>query len=113
MCREGIAIDAMGIYHQQTGLFNKFIVAQIVTSESIIATIRRELRRLFPALKVDVEQISDILTNEVLKREVIEGDKVKEAQQKLKRAAGKLSKQTKGKTTPEAGEPIQTDCQST
>ena len=109
LCREGIATDAMGLYHQHTQILNKFTVAQIATSEPVIATIRRELKRLFPELKVDADQISDILMNEVLKREVIEGDKVKEIQQKIKKAAGKLSRQTKDKPTSETGEPTLMD----
>ena len=98
LCREGITMDAMALYHQHTQLLNKFTVAQVVVSEPILATIRRELRRLFPGLKVDLEQISDILTKEIFKREVIEGDKVKEAQQRLKKASGKTTRPTKQKT---------------
>lgn len=98
LCREGISTDAMGLYHQHTQLLNRFTVSQIVLSEAIISTIRRELRRLFPELKVDQEQISDILINEVLKREVIEGDKVTETHQKIKKAAAKLAKQGEKKS---------------
>ncbi|MBI5461384.1 MAG: type I restriction enzyme HsdR N-terminal domain-containing protein [Gammaproteobacteria bacterium] len=92
LCREGITSDAMGAYHQHAQLFNKFTIAQLVMSEPVYSIVRRELRRLFPDLRVDVEQISDILVNDVLKREVIEGDKVKEAQQRIKKAAAKNTK---------------------
>ena len=98
LCREGIATDAMGIYHQHTQLLNKFTVAQVIISEPVIAATRRELRRLFPELKVDPEQISDILVNEVLKREVIEGNKVKEIQQKIRKAANRVSRQTRDRS---------------
>lgn len=92
LCREGITSDAMGAYHQHAQLFNKFTIAQFVMSEPVASVIRRELRRLFPDLRVDVEQITDILANDVLKREVIEGDKVKEAQQRIKKATTKSMK---------------------
>lgn len=101
LCREGIATDAMGIYHQHTQLLNKFTVAQVVLSEPVVTIIRRELRRLFPELKVNPDQISDILINEVLKREVIEGDKVKETQHKIKKAMAKLSRPAKEKPNGE------------
>lgn len=97
LCREGISSDAMGVYHQHTQLLNKFMIAQLVSAEPVIAVIRRELKKLFPELKVEAEQISDIVVNEVLKREVIEGEKVKEAQQKIKKAASKLSRQLEKK----------------
>jgi hypothetical protein len=89
LCREGITSDAMGIYHQHISLLNKFTVAQVILSEPVISCIRREVRRYFPELKIDPENISDLLTNEILKREVIDGDKVKDAQQRIKKAAAK------------------------
>lgn len=52
---------------------------------------------MFPETKVDSEQITDILNNDILKREVIEGDKVKETQQKIKKITAKLAKQTENK----------------
>lgn len=89
LCREGITSDAMGIYHQHISLLNKFTVAQVILSEPVVSCIRREIRRYFPELKIEPENISDLLTNEILKREVIDGDKVKDAQQRIKKAASK------------------------
>ncbi len=114
LCREGITNDAMGVYHQHTQLLNKFTVGQVIMSDAVVSVIRRELRRLFPELRVDSEQISDILVNDVLKREVIEGEKVKEAQQRIKKAAAKLVRQAEKKQTaavkedPEVAEPQET-----
>jgi hypothetical protein len=97
LCREGITTDAMALYHQRTQLLNRFTVAQVVVSEPVVSIIRRELRRLFPGLRVDLDQVSDILTNDVLKREVMEGEKARETQQKLRKASGRVSRQTKQK----------------
>lgn len=113
LCREGITNDAMGLYHQHTQLFNKFTVAQVVVSDPVVGCIRRELKRLFPELKVDVDQITDILANEVLKREVIDGDKCKETQQKMKKAAAKLAKQTEKKAMQEPKDTSTTDSTGT
>jgi hypothetical protein len=55
--------------------------------------VRRELRRLFPDIKVDLEQIEELLNNDILKREVIESDKPKDAQQRIKKATQKLARQ--------------------
>jgi hypothetical protein len=98
LCREGLTTDAMGVYHQHTQLLNKFTIAQVLQSDPVVSVIRRELRRLFPELKVDQEQISDILKNDVLKREVIEGEKVKETQQRIKKVVAKLAKQAEKNT---------------
>jgi Uncharacterized conserved protein len=106
LCREGLASDAMGIYHQHISVLNKFTVAQILLSENVINTIRREMRRYFPELKIEPESISDMLNNEILKREVLDGDKVKDAQQRLRRAAAKQAKPRKNK---ESSEPSSVD----
>jgi predicted type IV restriction endonuclease len=93
LAREGMATDAISSFHQRAQLLNKFTVAQMILSENVIHIIRRDFRRLFPDLKIQPEQIQDILWNEVLKREVLEGDKVREAQKRIKRAARKLQRE--------------------
>lgn len=98
LCREGIALDAMDVYHQHVSLMNKFTVAQVVLSEPVVGAIRRELRRLFPDLKIDPEDVSDLLYNEILKREVVDGDKVKEARSRIKRAVSKVARAQSKKT---------------
>jgi hypothetical protein len=102
LCREGIGSDAMGAYHQHTQVLNRYTIAQILLTEPVVAMVRKELRRLFPETKIDQEQISDILNNEVLKREVIEGEKPKEVQKKISRLHNKLSRQAEKKAEPHA-----------
>lgn len=102
LCREGLTSDAMDTYHQHTQILNRFTVAQIALTEPVISTIRRELRKLFPDLKVDQEHIVEILSAEVFKREVVEGDKAKETQQRIKKATVKLAKLADKKAVPPA-----------
>jgi len=87
----------MDTYHQHSQILNKFTIAQILLTEPVVSAVKRELRKLFPEIKVDSEQITDILNNDILKREVIEGDKVKETQQKIKKITAKLTKQAEKK----------------
>ena len=70
------------------------MIAQVLVSDGVVGIVRREIRRLFPELRVTPEQISELLCNDVLKREVIEGEKVREASLRIKRAAAKLAKAT-------------------
>lgn len=97
LCREGIGTDAMDAYHQHSQILNRYTIAQVLLSEPLITCVRRELKKFFPDVKIDQQNITDILNNEVLKREVIEGDKAKETQQKLKRLMGKMAKQAEKK----------------
>lgn len=58
----------------------------------MIKALRKELRLLNPGVNVDIEEIKTALTNEVLKREVQDGDKATEA---CKRVAKSLKKREK------------------
>ena len=103
LCREGITSDAMGLYHQHISVLNKFTVAQVILGEPVVAVVRRELRRLFPELKIEPEAIIELLNNEILKREVLDGEKVKDAQQRIRKASSKSAKSL-AKKRDEAGE---------
>lgn len=92
LCREGISSDAMDVFHQNAQLLNKYTIAQILSSESIVSSVRKEMKKLFPEIKVEHENILDIILNDVLKREVLEGDKVKDAQGRIKKAQAKIAK---------------------
>ena len=93
--KEGLTTDAMDAFHQQAQLFNKFTVAAIMRSEPAISTVRRELRRLFPDLKVGNENLLALIESEVIKREAIEGDKAKEASVRIRKATAKLERMKK------------------
>jgi len=68
------------------------IQAGDVLIEPVVSVIRRELRRLFPELKIESEAIIELLNNDILKREVLDGDKVKDAQQRVSKAVSKNAK---------------------
>ncbi|PSJ58263.1 type I restriction enzyme HsdR N-terminal domain-containing protein [Pseudaminobacter soli (ex Li et al. 2025)] len=97
--KEGLAIDAMDVFHQQAQLFNKYTVSAIVRSEPVISVLRREIRRLFPDIKVANENLVALVENEVLKRETMEGDKAKEAASRIRKATNKLAKAKAAKLT--------------
>lgn len=100
LCREGISSAAMDAYHQHTQILNRYTIAQVILTESVVSAIRKEVKKIFPEIKIDHEQISDILNNEVLKRDVIEGEKAKETQQKIKKLTSKLAKASEKKEKP-------------
>lgn len=98
--KEGLSTDAMDAFHQQAQLFNRFTVAQILRSEPVLAVARRELRRLFPDLKIGQDALANLIEAEVLKREAIEGEKAKEASVRIRKAQTKLDKARKKEALP-------------
>lgn len=58
-------------------------------SDPVVDTIRRELRRVSD-VKVEAEELRSLLKEEVIKREVIEGEKADAAHKKVSKSAGKM-----------------------
>lgn len=92
LSRESIHEGAMDAYHQTALLLNCYTIGQIVESDAVVSVVRREFRKLFPEIKVDKEDIAEILRDEVLKRDIVESDKAKDAKSKLRRAQRKSEK---------------------
>lgn len=101
-CKEGWAKSVLGEYHTQKQALSRFFLGAMVLSDPILEVMRRELRRVSPEVRIDVEQIRTVLANEVLKREVMEGDQADDAKRKIARSAGKSLRATSKEDAPEA-----------
>jgi hypothetical protein len=87
--KEGWLKSVLGEYHNQKQALSRFFLGAMVLSDSVLEVIRRELRRVSPDVRIDVDEIRSVLTAEVLKREVMEGEKADEARKKIAKAANK------------------------
>lgn len=99
LCKEALDKAAIKDFHQYQQSVNRFSIGAILLGRPVIDTIRREIRKMSPGVKVENSEIEDIIQNEVLKREIVDGKKTKEAKSHYKRYLNKLKKQ-KAKTTP-------------
>lgn len=88
-CKEGWVKSVLGDYQLQRQALSRFFLGALVLSDSVLEVIRRELRRVSPDVRIEIDQIRTVLSAEVLKREVIDGDKASEARKKIARAANK------------------------
>lgn len=88
-CKEGWQRSVLGEYHTRKQALSRFFVGAMLHTEPVLEVIRRELRRISPDVRIDIEQIKAVLLSEVIKREVIEGEKAGEARKKIARAASK------------------------
>ena len=105
-CKEGWQRSVLGEYHTQKQALSRFFVGAILQSDTVLDVIRRELRRVSPDVRIDSSQIKDVLVNEVIKREVLEGDKAEEARKKITKAANNALRATSSrskKTAPDDG----------
>jgi hypothetical protein len=84
-----IEVKAIGPYHDHLQATNKFYLSAVVLSDPVLDTIRRELRRVSD-VKVDFEELRTLLKEEVIKREVLEGEKADAAHKKVTKSANKM-----------------------
>ena len=75
------------------GATNRFIIGQLLLSPTLLSSLRRELRRLAPGIRVTEETLSELLRLEVLKRDVLEGDKAETAAKRVRRATRKRERE--------------------
>jgi hypothetical protein len=111
LCKEGFQRSALGEFNTQRQALSRFFLGNMILTDSVLDVIRRELRRVSPDVKIETDQIREVLVNEVLKREVLEGDQAAEAKRRISKAAAKALRQKNSKadsTEPEA-EPSATE----
>jgi len=104
LSKEGIQRSGLDAYNDQLKVRNKFNLAALILSDRILHTIRRELKRISPDVRISVEEIKAALAHEVIKRDAIEGDKATEAQRLVNRAASKALRQRKAKEAGDSDE---------
>jgi len=101
LTRESILKSGLYAYHDQIQATNKFYLGAIILSDSVLESIRRELRRITPDVKVPIEDLRNVLIQDVLKREVIEGEKADIAKKKVQKVARKFLRTKKQNSTQE------------
>jgi len=89
LAKEGWQKERLGDFHAQKQILSRFSIAAIVLSDPAVEVIRRELRRMSSGIKIELDEIRNVLRGEVLKREVLEGEKADEAKRLVSRAANR------------------------
>lgn len=97
--REAAGGAEIGQYWQRKEATSRYVIAQMLLEKSVLGLVRRQLRKQFPGLRITEEQIADLMRAEVLKRDVLEGERAAAAEKMLKRGTRKRIK-AKADTVP-------------
>lgn len=92
LAKEGWQKAHLGEYHSQKQALSRFALGAMLLGDSILDAMRREIRRVAPEVKVTNEEIRSALMTDVIKREVIEGEKAEQAKRLVSRAANRALK---------------------
>ncbi len=104
LSKDGWAKELASKVHAEREILNRFNLGALVLSEPIIDALRRELRRLAPDVKAENDQLLAILKHEVIKREVLEGEKADAAARRINRHLNKTRKLKENVGVPSGGE---------
>lgn len=99
LCREAVSSETLDAFHRQAQIINRYVIADALISDPVVAAVRKEFRRLFDGLKVADHDIRAIMVGEVIKRDALDSDAaslaratIKKAEASLKRRAAKAAK---------------------
>jgi hypothetical protein len=86
---------------------SRYVIAQLFLQDSILGVVRRELRKLSPGVKVDRDELTALISNEILKRDVLEGEKAESAvafvkKMSRRRARKRAADQAEAPVVPES-----------
>jgi hypothetical protein len=97
-------IDLYWKYKEAT---SRYVIAQLLVQAPSLSLVRRQLRQLFPGLKVSEDEIEKVLRTEVIKRDALEGDRavvaektVKKAERRRQRAKSDVQDEPASNTAP-------------
>jgi hypothetical protein len=94
LCRESITSDALQEFHRQAQILNRYVIAELLLGDAVVATLRRELRRLFEGIRTSDDELRQLIANEVIKRDTLDGDQPKAAKATVKKAGTALAKRS-------------------
>lgn len=83
LCKESISKSVLEDFLAKKQVLNKFVIGNLLLSDPILDAIRKLVKKMNPEVKAENEVFKEILENEVIKREIFEGDKALESKKKL------------------------------
>jgi hypothetical protein len=92
---EGFSKDDLSDWFHEKQITSKFAIAAILISDSMLDLLRLQIRRL-SQINIDVDDLEALLTDEVIKRELIDGDEAKSASGFVKKLQKRLNAKRSG-----------------
>lgn len=91
LSKEGLEKDARQEFFEKVQVVNQYIIGGLILQDPILKIIKRELSRMSEGVKVNLEDVEQIVKSAVLRRNLIEGDEAEDAQKRIARFYKKRS----------------------
>lgn len=106
LSREGFSKDTLSDWFHEKQVTSKFAIAAILLGDSMLDSIRLQIRRL-SRVNVNVDDLKTLLVDEVIKRELIDGEEAKSASAFIRKLQKRLNAKRDGsddETDSDSGE---------
>jgi hypothetical protein len=85
LSREVFTPDSMSRMFKTRQAMSRYSIAQLLLSPPVVTMVRRELRKLAVGLNPDIDDVRDLISDHVVKRELIEAEEAKAAARAVRR----------------------------
>lgn len=89
ICKEAfskVGKTSLAEYHTHKQLVNKFVIAQTIMSEPVLDCIRKTIRKVSPSAKGTNEEILKIISDEIIKRDILDDERATSARKMVSKA---------------------------
>lgn len=107
LCKRGLAKDLMQDFFEKQQACNKFVIGALLRSEEVASVLRRTLRKMTQGIQVSTSEIMELISESVIKREIIESEAGVNAEKSVKRFAVKGTRKKIKEPQPGSIEPNQ------
>lgn len=97
VCKESLGKSLLEDFLAQKQVMSRFFIGQLILTEPVIDFIRKTLRKIVPEVKVGCDEIKQVIEQEVLKREVLEGKTAEDSKKRINKALKAISKELTAK----------------
>lgn len=99
LTKEGLAKNAREDFYEKVQSVNRYVVGNMILAEPVMSLVRRELRKLAGGMRIDIDEVEQIVRTEVLKREILTGEDADAARARVSKLyrKGASSRRTKKK----------------
>lgn len=95
LCKEGVRKSAIDEFEASRQATDRFTIAALLQSEPMLKALKREIRKINRAVKIDTDHLRDILRDDIFKRDLTEDEKANIAMARVKRLERRRKKQVK------------------
>ena len=92
LCKKGVSKDLISEYAEVKKYMNRYIIGALLQAEPIAKVVKFYLQRLKGGIKADIDEISKIIRNDVIKRELLDTEEGIEADKQITKFMKKKKK---------------------